>query len=134
VPGPNRAQFSRKSTKIERYVAFVMTPPAKAGGFSGNGMTCSGEGGSLAPRATSQSRGAIFATLKAKLCDYQLAGKRENGAVLRGWWLDHTCHTAALHAGTCTGGRTCRHRRCCELEHVEVVPHDENSPRRHQRD
>ena len=31
--------------------------------------------------------------------------------------------------GECAGGKTCKHRRCCELDHLEGMPHGENSAR-----
>jgi hypothetical protein len=51
------------------------------------------------------------------------------GEVPRGWSLEHTCHTAAKARGECRGGRTCRHRRCCELAHLVPMPIGEHSSR-----
>jgi len=53
--------------------------------------------------------------------------ERENGPVPKGWTLEHTCHTGAKARGECAGGKTCKHRRCCELEHLEAMPHGENT-------
>jgi hypothetical protein len=39
-----------------------------------------------------------------------------------GLQLDHLCHTVDLAAGLCLGGRRCIHRRCAEIEHLELVP------------
>jgi hypothetical protein len=61
---------------------------------------------------------------------YKWLYERKQGAVPKGWTLDHTCHTAAKARGECTGGKTCKHRRCCELSHLEAMPHGENTQRR----
>ena len=58
---------------------------------------------------------------------YRWLWERENGPVPRGWDLEHSCHTEAKARGECVGGKTCKHRRCCELEHLEGMPHGENS-------
>jgi hypothetical protein len=54
--------------------------------------------------------------------------EREHGPVPRGWTLEHTCHTAARLRGECPGGK-CKHRRCCELDHIEAMPKAEHSSR-----
>lgn len=41
------------------------------------------------------------------------------GNVPDGMTLDHLCHNADL---SCTGGPTCRHRRCVNPAHLEPVP------------
>lgn len=46
--------------------------------------------------------------------------------------LDHTCHTAAVIAGECTGGPTCSHRRCVNPRHLELVTVKVNSERGYQ--
>jgi hypothetical protein len=40
------------------------------------------------------------------------------GPIPEGMTLDHLCHTADA---SCRGGRTCRHRRCVNPAHLEVV-------------
>jgi hypothetical protein len=60
---------------------------------------------------------------------YRWLYEHEYGPLPRGWTLDHTCHTEAKARGECAGGKTCKHRRCCELEHLEGMPHGENSSR-----
>lgn len=57
---------------------------------------------------------------------YKWLWERENGPVPKGWTLDHVCHTEAKARGECAGGKTCKHRRCCELAHLEAMPHGEN--------
>lgn len=39
--------------------------------------------------------------------------------------LDHLCHSRAVAAGTCSGGR-CHHRACCNPEHLEPVTSQTN--------
>jgi hypothetical protein len=34
--------------------------------------------------------------------------------------IDHLCHGRDL---SCSGGKTCLHRRCVRLDHLEAVPH-----------
>jgi hypothetical protein len=63
---------------------------------------------------------------------YRWLYEHEHGALPKGWTLDHTCHNEARARGECAGGKTCRHRRCCELEHLEALPRGENSQRRHE--
>src|SRR6266511_3410136 len=60
----------------------------------------------------------------------QRIGERENGRVPRGWTLKHSCHTQANRRGECAGGKTCKHRRCCEQTHLDVMPHGENNGQR----
>jgi hypothetical protein len=44
------------------------------------------------------------------------------GAIPVGLILDHTCHNPAL----CSGGVSCKHRRCVNPEHLEPVTIEEN--------
>ena len=60
---------------------------------------------------------------------YKWLWERQHGRVPRGWTLHHRCHSRALQAGTCRSGRSCRHRRCCELAHLEPMPIGEHSSR-----
>jgi len=46
--------------------------------------------------------------------------------VPRGGDLDYLCHKRAKARGECMGGKTCKHRHCCELAHLEAKPHGEN--------
>jgi hypothetical protein len=43
---------------------------------------------------------------------------REVGVVPPGLTLDHTCHTTSA---SCSGGRSCLHRRCVRPSHLEPV-------------
>lgn len=55
---------------------------------------------------------------------HRVAWYREHGSFpSEGLNLDHTCHNADL---TCGGGRTCRHRRCVNPDHLEPVTIAEN--------
>lgn len=45
-----------------------------------------------------------------------------------GMQVDHLCHTLAVEAGTCEGGE-CRHRKCCNPKHLELVTASENTKR-----
>lgn len=44
-----------------------------------------------------------------------------------GMTLDHTCHNADP---SCTSGPACPHRRCVNVEHLELVTQTVNSQRR----
>ena len=48
------------------------------------------------------------------------------GPIPEGMDLDHLCHT---NDRACIGGRSCPHRRCCNPDHLEPVPHEENRRR-----
>lgn len=51
------------------------------------------------------------------------------GPIPAGLQVDHVCHTAALRAGTCSGGSSCLHRRCVNPAHLELVTAGENTRR-----
>jgi hypothetical protein len=53
---------------------------------------------------------------------YRWLWEREHGPLPKGWTLDHLCHNRAKARGECPGGK-CKHRRCCELAHLEAKPH-----------
>lgn len=42
-----------------------------------------------------------------------------HGPVPDGYEVDHTCHNADP---VCPGGKTCLHRQCSRIEHLEAVP------------
>lgn len=48
-----------------------------------------------------------------------------------GMQVDHLCHGAAVAAGTCAGAgdEGCRHRLCCNPQHLELVSASENTRR-----
>lgn len=48
------------------------------------------------------------------------------GPIPDGLELDHLCHNRDK---SCPGGRTCRHRRCVNPDHLEPVTHRENMQR-----
>lgn len=49
-----------------------------------------------------------------------------NGPIPEGMQVGHACHDAAVTAGTCEGGAACIHRRCCNIEHLEIQTRSEN--------
>lgn len=51
------------------------------------------------------------------------AYRQAKGEIPEGWDVDHTCHNADE---SCPGGATCMHRRCCNPDHLEAVPHGVN--------
>jgi hypothetical protein len=75
---------------------------------------------------------AVVSMANRMVRTYRWLYEHEHGALPKGWTLDHTCHNEARARGECAGGKTCRHRRCCELEHLEALPRGENSQRRHE--
>lgn len=48
------------------------------------------------------------------------------GPIADGMDIDHTCHSAAVRAGLCAGGPSCRHRACVNPAHLEQVTRREN--------
>ena len=49
-----------------------------------------------------------------------------------GMQVDHMCHGWAVEKGTCAGDSTdheCRHRACCNPQHLELVSASENTRR-----
>lgn len=51
------------------------------------------------------------------------------GPIPAGLTLDHECHNRAYAAGTCAGGDTCPHRRCCNPAHLEPRTMGDNTAR-----
>ena len=51
-----------------------------------------------------------------------------HGPIPDGLVVDHMCHNRALADGTCVGG-PCRHRRCLNVDHMELVTRGENVQR-----
>lgn len=60
-------------------------------------------------------------TRRAHIVSYLLT----KGPIPEGLQLDHTCHRPPI----CMGGKTCRHRRCINPDHLEAVTKDENGRR-----
>jgi hypothetical protein len=50
--------------------------------------------------------------------------------VSMGWTVDHLRHNQAKARGECKGGKSCKHRCCCELAHLKAKPHGENLEQR----
>lgn|SRR6185503_869570 len=48
------------------------------------------------------------------------------GKIPDGFTVDHTCHN---RDESCSGGKTCPHRRCVNPQHLEAVPSIENAMR-----
>jgi hypothetical protein len=59
---------------------------------------------------------------------HRLASELTNGPIPPGLVIDHRCHN---QDPTCTDGKTCLHRRCCNPEHLEAVTQAENVRRSH---
>jgi len=57
---------------------------------------------------------------------HRVAYELTYGPVPDGFVLDHRCHTEDL---TCPGGDDCRHRRCVNPHHLDVVTQRENTLR-----
>ncbi len=55
--------------------------------------------------------------------------KRDKGPIPKGLMTDHLCHTRDR---TCRGGPACLHRRCVNVDHLELVTATENRRRSHQ--
>lgn len=51
------------------------------------------------------------------------------GPIPDGMQVDHRCHTEAVERGECDGGAECPHRRCCNVDHLELVTASENTNR-----
>lgn len=64
-----------------------------------------------------------------KVAAHRWAYEVYTGPIPDGMQVDHLCHTAAVAAGTCDGGDTCPHRRCCNPAHLELVTNAENTTR-----
>lgn len=60
---------------------------------------------------------------------YRLAYIHWVGEIPAGYQLDHVCHSQALAAGSCRGGKDCMHRRCVNPAHLEPVTVAENARR-----
>ena len=54
----------------------------------------------------------------------QIMGK----SIPDGMQIDHVCHGEAVKHSQCQGG-VCRHRRCCNPKHLELVTASENTKR-----
>lgn len=49
------------------------------------------------------------------------------GPIPEGMQVGHTCHDRAVEAGTCSVAAECRHRRCCNPDHLELQTPSENT-------
>lgn len=59
----------------------------------------------------------------AHACAWLLSGR----TIPAGHELDHLCHTVDI--ATCPGGPACPHRRCVNVDHLELVTKQENTRR-----
>lgn len=57
---------------------------------------------------------------------HRLAWEQVNGEIPEGMVIDHKCHGEAVAKGECQGGKTCSHRACVNVEHLELVTQSEN--------
>lgn len=60
---------------------------------------------------------------------HRVAYEAVRGPIPAGLELDHLCHNEAVALGLCAGGRRCRHRSCCNPDHLEPTTHRVNSLR-----
>lgn len=60
---------------------------------------------------------------------HRVAWEVTNGDIPDGLTLDHTCHNRDAEVDLCDGGKTCLHRRCINIEHLEPTTHLENIAR-----
>jgi HNH endonuclease len=50
-----------------------------------------------------------------------------NGSIPAGLTIGHACHDVAAERGECSGGDSCRHRRCANPEHLHLESQRENT-------
>lgn len=48
------------------------------------------------------------------------------GEVPDGMVIDHKCHNEAAKRGECSGGLTCAHRACINVEHLQLTTQSQN--------
>lgn len=58
---------------------------------------------------------------------HRLMYEHVHGPIPEGMQGGHACHDRAVEAGTCDGGDTCRHRRCCNPAHQIIQTPSENT-------
>ena len=49
-----------------------------------------------------------------------------HGEIPAGFVIDHKCHNEAAAAGLCSGGVTCEHRACVNVEHLQLATTSQN--------
>lgn len=57
---------------------------------------------------------------------HRLAWSSVYGEIPEGLFVDHVCHNEAVLRGECAGGRTCQHRACINIDHLQLVTNREN--------
>jgi hypothetical protein len=57
---------------------------------------------------------------------HRAAWIRANGPIPEGMVVDHICHNEAVAKQECSGGVTCLHRSCVNLDHLRLVSQSEN--------
>lgn len=79
------------------------------------------------PGARINSDGYAYVTWNGRTrVAHRVAYEEVHGKVLVGMHLDHLCHS---FDSSCRGGPSCRHRRCINPNHLEVVTPQENASR-----
>ncbi|MEU3507668.1 HNH endonuclease signature motif containing protein [Streptomyces longwoodensis] len=63
--------------------------------------------------------------MQGKYLAHRVAWQNERGPIPEGMTLDHTCHDPAV----CRLGKQCPHRRCVNVDHLELCTADENKTR-----
>ena len=62
-----------------------------------------------------------------KVMAHKWAYEVYKGPIPEGMQVGHVCHDKAVADGTCDGGHDCRHRRCCNPQHLEAQTPSENT-------
>ena len=57
---------------------------------------------------------------------HRYAWEQKHGPIPEGMVVDHLCHTEAVMRGECSGGYSCVHRACINLDHLRLVPQSDN--------
>lgn len=51
--------------------------------------------------------------------------EKTHGPIPEGFTVEHACHTQS----SCAGGPSCYHRRCLNIDHLELLTREENASR-----
>jgi hypothetical protein len=76
-----------------------------------------------------QGYGCKYVGQGKRVAAHRWAWEQVYGPIPDGMVLDHTCHSKAVLKGECAGGWSCAHRRCVNIDHLELVTGKENNRR-----